>query len=159
VLIRRARRDDLHVLRDVEVRAGARFCEIGMDEIADDEPAPIADDATVWVVELDDEIVGYVLVAEVDDAVHIEQVSVVPEAAGRGVGATLIDRAAEHARELGLGRLTLTTFRDVAWNAPYYERLGFAVVLDAGPELAALVAHERTSIPGVAARVAMERPT
>ena len=23
--------------------------------------------------------------------------------------------------------LTLTTFRDVPWNAPYYERMGFVV--------------------------------
>jgi hypothetical protein len=59
------------------------------------------------------------------------------------------------------GRLavTLTTFRDVPWNAPYYERLGFTVVAaaDQGPELAAVVAEEAQRIPGDAPRVAMRR--
>ena len=55
--------------------------------------------------------------------------------------------------------MTLTTFRDVPWNAPYYERLGFTVVepADQGPELRALVAAEAHRIPGDAPRVAMRR--
>ena len=55
--------------------------------------------------------------------------------------------------------MTLTTFRDVPWNAPYYERLGFRVIApaDQGPELAALVAEEAERIPGDAPRVAMRR--
>ena len=57
-----------------------------------------------------------------------------------------------------LDRLTLTTFTDVPWNRPYYERLGFTVLDDLGPELAALVAHEHEAIPGDAERVAMVRP-
>jgi hypothetical protein len=59
----------------------------------------------------------------------------------------------------GRAAITLTTFRDVPWNAPYYERLGFTVVepADQGPELAALVAEEAERIPGEAPRVAMRR--
>jgi len=55
--------------------------------------------------------------------------------------------------------LTLTTFRDVPWNAAYYERLGFAQIDPAayGPELGARVAHEATSIPADAPRIAMRR--
>ena len=40
--------------------------------------------------------------------------------------------------------MTLTTFRDVPWNAPFYERLGFCV-LDSSeltPELDAVVREE-----------------
>jgi hypothetical protein len=59
----------------------------------------------------------------------------------------------------GRPAVTLTTFRDVPWNAPSYERLGFRVVApaDQGPELAALVAEEAERIPGEAVRVAMGR--
>lgn len=47
-----------------------------------------------------------------------------------------------------------------AWNAPYYSRLGFAVVdqSDQGPELPATIEGEKKSIPGNALRVAMRRP-
>src|SRR5687768_15875860 len=155
MVIRPARIGDLPVLRDVEVRAGAAFRSIGMDEIADDEPGLLDPDATVFVAELDGAVVGYVHVDVVDHALHVEQVSVVPEAAGRRIGAALLDRAAEHARSLGLSRLTLTTFRDVPWNAPYYRRLGFTELDELGPELAVLVERERQVIPGDAPRVAM----
>ena len=41
------------------------------------------------------------------------------------MGRALLAHAADHAREEGLTALTLTTFTDVPWNAPYYARLGF----------------------------------
>jgi hypothetical protein len=57
--------------------------------------------------------------------------------------------------------VTLTTFRDVPWNAPYYERLGFTTVCSGewGPELAALMEVEASRIPGDSPRVAMRRGT
>jgi predicted N-acetyltransferase YhbS len=71
-------------------------------------------------------------------------VSVHPAAAGRGLGRALIEAAAEQARARGEDRVTLTTFADVPWNAPYYQRLGFVVVLEdeQGPELRRIRAHE-----------------
>ena len=40
--------------------------------------------------------------------------------------------------------MTLTTFRDVAWNGPFYSRIGFAEVedLEAHPRLAKELAEE-----------------
>ena len=38
---------------------------------------------------------------------------------------TMVGRVAETARRRGLPAVTLTTFEDVAWNAPWYARLGF----------------------------------
>ncbi len=40
--IRTPRRDELEALRSLERQAGAAFAAIGMDEIADDEPLPVA---------------------------------------------------------------------------------------------------------------------
>ena len=92
-------------------------------------------------------------------AAHVEQVSVATAHAGQGLGALLIDHLGALARADGRPALTLTTFRDVPWNAPYYRRLGFVPVdpADQGPELAALVAREAARIPGDAPRVAMRR--
>jgi len=102
---------------------------------------------------------AYLLAAVVDGALHVEQVSVAPAQARRGIGAALVDHLAAVAAAEGRPALTLTTFRDVPWNAPYYRRLGFAVVErgDQGPELRALVAREAATIPGDAPRVAMRR--
>jgi hypothetical protein len=42
----------------------------------------------------------------------------------------LLDRAAADAAAKGLRALTLTTFAEVPWNAPYYARCGFRVLND-----------------------------
>jgi len=137
-----------------------------MPEIAADEPDSIADledyrsRGRAWVaVDGEDRPVAYLLSKVVDGCAHVEQVSVVRAHAGRALGAALVDHLGDAARREGRPALTLTTFRDVPWNAPYYARLGFAVVEPAeqGPQLAALVAHEATAIPGDAPRVAMRR--
>ena len=130
--IRLATRAELPALQDIERAAGAPFRALGMPEIADDEP-PALDvleryrrAGRCWVaVDESDLPAAYLLAEPVDGALHIEQVSVHPRAARRGVGRALLAHAADHAREEGLTALTLTTFTDVPWNAPYYARLGF----------------------------------
>ena len=134
VRVRSLRADDVDAVRGIEVAAGERFRDVGMPEIADDEPpgrAELLDAAAAgraWVaVEESDRPVGYVLVDDVDDAVHVEQISVHPRHQGRGVGRLLIDHVAWNPAR-GWRTVTLTTFRDVEWNAPLYERLGFRVL-------------------------------
>lgn len=134
-MIRAARPDDLPELRAVERAAGLAFRSIGMDAVADDEPLPVDElaayqsDGRAWVyTDDDDRPVAYLLVAVVDGHAHIEQVSVRPEHARRGVGRRLIDIAREWARARDLPALSLTTYADVPWNAPYYARLGFKVL-------------------------------
>ena len=63
-----------------------------------------------------------------------------PSHQGRGVGRALIERAVVWAAERGMPAITLTTFIDVAWNAPLYRRLGFRVLAegDIGPGLRAV---------------------
>ncbi|WP_326700749.1 GNAT family N-acetyltransferase [Streptomyces sp. NBC_01754] len=143
--IRPARRAELPLLQDIERAAGEPFRTFGMHTIADDEPPPldVLEDYTragrCWVAaeEPDDHPVGYLLADRVDGAAHIEQVSVDPKAARRGVGRALIERLADWAEVQGLDSLTLTTFTGVPWNAPYYERIGFRTLAagEVGEEL------------------------
>jgi N-acetylglutamate synthase-like GNAT family acetyltransferase len=69
--------------------------------------------------------VGYLLADPLDGNAHIEQVSVHPDHGRRGLGRSLVEHLAAWANERGMPALTLTTFADVPWNAPYYERCGF----------------------------------
>ncbi|MFH8902644.1 GNAT family N-acetyltransferase [Streptomyces coeruleorubidus] len=129
---------ELPALQDIERAAGLPFRDLGMPEIADDEP-PALDvlerfrgAGRCWVaVDEQDDPVAYLVAEPVDGALHIEQVSVHPRAARRGVGRALLAYAAERAREEGLAALTLTTFTEVPWNAPYYARLGFRTLTEA----------------------------
>jgi GNAT superfamily N-acetyltransferase len=153
-------------LGDLERAAGEQFRSLGMAAVADDEPASPAvlqsyvDGGAAWVAAgPDDRPLGYLLVDDVDGATHVEQVSVHPSVAGRGIGRALIETAVAHARARGHHRVTLTTFADVPWNAPYYRRLGFEVVPpgDQGPDLRRLRAHEASIGLDRWPRVAMAR--
>jgi GNAT superfamily N-acetyltransferase len=134
-VIRPARPEDLPALRDVEIAAGASFRELGMADVADDDPPTVAElgayqeDGRAWVVaDAADHPVAYLLVQVLDGSAHIDQVSVHPSHARQGLGRGLLDAVAAWAAQRGLSALTLTTFANVPWNAPYYERLGFRVL-------------------------------
>jgi ribosomal protein S18 acetylase RimI-like enzyme len=150
-VLRTAGADEPELLRDIERAAGEVFRDIGMPEIADDEPLPRDTLAAyqragrAWVaVDPAGRVVAYLIAAVVEGDLHIEQVSVHPAAARRGLGRALIDLAADVAAREGLAALTLTTFADVPWNAPYYARCGFRSLgeRDLGPGLRAIRRRE-----------------
>jgi len=80
---------------------------------------------TLWAAEVDGDVVGY-LAGRVDGPrLHIDEVDVLRTHQGRGIGRALLETAAAYARLQGLRELTLTTFRNVPWNAPFYASFGF----------------------------------
>jgi 4-diphosphocytidyl-2-C-methyl-D-erythritol kinase len=74
------------------------------------------------------ELVGFVLVLDLGGMPHIEELDVLPEHGGRGLGSRLLEEVCGWAREAGYPKVTLSTFRDVPWNAPFYQRHGFRIV-------------------------------
>jgi ribosomal protein S18 acetylase RimI-like enzyme len=87
--------------------------------------------------------VGFVHVLVIDGHAHLEQVSVLPELQGRGVGGDLVRGAMAEAAARGFDRLSLCTYRDVPWNGPFYRGLGFTEVTDLAPYERRLRAKER----------------
>jgi ribosomal protein S18 acetylase RimI-like enzyme len=131
-MIRFAEEKDLSRLQDIERKAGLVFSSVGMEAIADDEPPSLQTlrryrrEGCVWIAVNDEnKPVAYVLVDVIDGHTHIEQLSVDPDYARRGIGKELIEYVAQRAIKRGESEITLTTFSDVPWNAPYYRRLGF----------------------------------
>nr|WP_207803139.1 GNAT family N-acetyltransferase [Rhodopseudomonas palustris] len=94
------------------------------------------------------------------DALHIWQMAVHRDQQRRGIGRKLIEAAQRFAADHGSTALTLTTFRDVPWNEPYYQRLGFVTLgeddLDSRLK-AVLDAEARAGLPR-ARRCAMRKP-
>lgn len=133
-MIRAATEADLPALREIERAAGSAFAEIGMVAIAEDEPFSLAELRAylgrAWVTDPGGGPVAYLIADLVDGNAHVEQVSVHPSHARRGLGHALIEHLAVWARDRGCAALTLTTFTEVPWNGPYYRRRGFRVLDD-----------------------------
>ncbi|TSD86291.1 GNAT family N-acetyltransferase [Mycobacterium sp. KBS0706] len=145
--IRPGRPDEVETVRAIEVAAASQFRGVGLPTIAALDPAErqevllrAREGRLLVVADAADRPVGFVLFGEIDGTLHIEELDVHPDHARRGLGAALIERLDAIARDRGLPELTLSTFRDVPWNAPYYARLGFVPMPDEalGPGLAAI---------------------
>jgi GNAT superfamily N-acetyltransferase len=132
VVIRLAKPEDAPLLPDIERSAGHLFLAIpGLEWIAGDhimtvdQHLPAILDQSAWVACQGGEPVAFLSAERTFDALHICEVSVHANMMGRGIGRRLIEAAIAAARASGLCALTLTTFRDIPWNEPYYQRLGF----------------------------------
>lgn len=109
----------------------------------------------------DRRVVGFVHVVPYDLHAHLEQLSVLPAYHRQGIGTALVRAAMEEARWVGFDRMSLNTYRDVAWNGPFYTALGFAEVGlgELQPFQRDLRARERAlGIDEPGARVVMEQP-
>lgn len=137
--VRPAAAADLPLLDEVEARADTVF-RIGGYAIPDLEPL---DAEARQVLVAGTPPFGFVRLDEVDGCAHIQALAVVPGRMRRGVGTALVEAACDWARAQGYPAVTLTTFADVPWNRPFYERLGFTVVDDVTPGVAARRLHEQ----------------
>jgi GNAT superfamily N-acetyltransferase len=163
--IRAPRLDELERLRDIERLAGIRFAEVGLADIAAHEPESIDTlveylrDGRAWVITDHDAPAGYAIVDVVDGLAHLEQLSVLPNRGRQGLGAALLVHVCDWAASRRFDAVTLTTFADVPWNAPFYAKHGFRVMDDAeiGPELRDLRAREAEHGLDPSRRVCMRR--
>lgn len=101
---------------------------------------------------------GFAHVLVLDGAAHLEQLAVEPDLCRRGIGTALVEAACEEAGRRGHDALTLCTYADVDWNAPFYRRLGFEEVGVLAPYQAALrETEQRLGLDRHGRRVVMER--
>lgn len=107
-----------------------------------------------------DRPVGFSILEIVDGDVYIDEVDVHPSHGRQGLGTALVRASCDWALAHGYRAITLTTWRDVPWNGPFYRKLGFEEVPDAalGPQLAAVRREEeRRGLGRQYARCAMRR--
>lgn len=169
IIIRLAEATDAPLLPAVERSAGEAFRAIedlawvadGDDLTVERYAALIADGASWVAVDGDGAIIGFLCAEQAQDELHIWELAVMMERQRAGIGRCLLDAALAWARAAGVGAVTLTTFRDIAWNAPFYRRHGF-VTLDGAHlsvRLAALLAEEEARGLPAHLRCAMRRAT
>jgi GNAT superfamily N-acetyltransferase len=139
--IRVGRREEFAALRGIEFEADRMFESVGIGPFTNDESEDHFDQAALVLV-ADDPPVGFACVELVDGIPHIWQLAVHPDHGRRGHGRALIDAACDWARTQRFEAITLTTYRDVPWNGPFYESLGFVILDTLTPELFAIREHE-----------------
>ncbi|MDF2443235.1 MAG: hypothetical protein JWR01_1438 [Subtercola sp.] len=127
-LVRFAQSTDFEAIEKIENDAD----EILISELAPDEWAPAPTGAArasepgfILVAELDGRVVGFVHVLEAEGVCHLEQLSVAPRDARKGMGRMLVEAAKREAGIRGHSLISLRTFADVPWNAPFYATAGF----------------------------------
>lgn len=147
--IRLARPEDIPALPLLETSAGQAFRGTDQDWIADDivmevdAYPPLVAAGGVWVAEAGEgTVAGFVATAPLDDALHILEMAVHQDHQRKGIGARLMSAALGHARDAGYPAATLTTFRAIPWNAPFYARIGFEILDEPSPTLQAILAEE-----------------
>ena len=111
--------------------------------------------AAVWITEDERGIGGFLITGTMDGDFYIDELSVATSYQRRGVGRALIDAVLADAKQQGFQAATLTTDRELPWNAPYYARLGFRILTpdETPPELSARLASQ----PSPDRRCAMRR--
>ena len=141
--IRQRRPEDDATLVTIENRAAQLFRAYGYGALADDLVRDVEhlrssiEGQQVWVaVDDHDEATGLAAAAPRGDFLHLAELSVDPAHGRRGVGSALVLAVVEAARRANLKGTSLTTFRHVPFNAPFYSRFGFLELpLDEAPPL------------------------
>jgi GNAT superfamily N-acetyltransferase len=136
ILIRTTRIDETDLLPQVERSAGEAFRDVpDLAWVADDEVTGprehrrLAVLGTSWVAVADDQLLGFAIAEHFfGPDLHIHLLAVRREAQGQGLGTQLMRTVLDYAFDSGAARVTLTTFREVPFNEPFYRRLGFTVV-------------------------------
>lgn len=147
VTIRPALADDAEIIQAIETEADALLIErVGATAWppAGDGAERIGSPGFVLLLEDTEERtpVGFVHVLDADGHAHLEQLSVLPSAGRRGYGRRLVGAALDAARDRGYSRMTLRTYAEIPWNAPFYSSCGFLESIPETPFQRALVDTE-----------------
>ena len=160
VRIRPGRSEDAAALPAIERAAGALFRTVPeLAWIADHDvldrddhlEAILRDDGGHWVADVDGALAGFLVGQRDGEGFHIWELAVDIAYQGKGVGRALVTTACDHARGAGCAAVTLTTFRAVPWNEPFYQRMGFVTLTDDALDqrLRDVLAHEiEIGLPG-----------
>ncbi len=170
-MVRHARAADLRRIAAIE-DSGLPLFEEGFGDLSGDALASPAEEGRdrievpgfLLVVGEVGEPVGFAHVVYAEGLAHLAQLSVLPSRAREGLGSALVRRALVEAWQDGFDAVSLTTYRDVAFNGPFYARLGFEEVGEDEPFLRRQRDEERAMGldrhgPRVVMRARLGRPT
>jgi ribosomal protein S18 acetylase RimI-like enzyme len=164
--IRGARSTDIPLLEYIERSAAQLFRTVNLESLLDGptvDPSLLAFMAisnNLWVaVNRWDQPIGFAGGQNIAGNFHIVEISVAQEFQGKGVGKALMATMLDQVRADGYRSITLTTYRYLPWNGPWYSRMGFVEVraTDMGREYLEILEHEAQDGLDVDQRCVMRR--
>ena len=137
--MRPARGNEIGELQNIDLASATLFRGTGLIDFGPlGEPTePIPEDrlrrgfgeGLIWVAVDDrEELVGFALCSDRREDLYLDQLSVLPRHSRRGLGTRLVRRSLQEAEARAFRRVSLSTFRKVPWNGPFYRTLGFREV-------------------------------
>ena len=137
--VRPARGNEVGELQNIDLASASLFRGTGLIDFGPlGEPSqPIPEDrlrkgfgdGLIWVaVDNLEELVGFALCSDRGDDLYLDQLSVLPRHGRQGLGTRLVRRCLQEAEARSFKRVSLSTFRKVPWNGPFYKKLGFREV-------------------------------
>jgi GNAT superfamily N-acetyltransferase len=133
--IRSAHAEELTLLAQIERSAASLFLDTPYAFLASAEPLSIDfvrqrfQAGQVWVAaDPNDTVVGFAITREIDGTIYLQEMDVDPEHGQKGIGSRLVETVIEWTRLQGYSAMSLSTFRDLPWNAPFYAKLGFQTI-------------------------------
>lgn len=152
-----ATEDEIMLLPTIEAEADKIFRQIGINSLP---PAASVEELlrAKAILVHGHPPTGFARLEELDGNAHLEQLSVSPDHAGQGIGGKLLEQACQWASQQGYLAITLSTYKDVKWNAPFYGKHGFKAIEDLSPGLQLLRDHEiELGLDQYGPRVVMKR--
>lgn len=137
--VRPARGNEIGELQNIDLASATLFRGTGLIDfgplgeptqpIPEDRLRKAFGDNLIWVaVDHMEEIVGFALCSDRQDDLYLDQLSVLPRHGRQGLGTRLVRRCLQEAEARAFKRVSLSTFRKVPWNGPFYKKLGFREV-------------------------------
>ena len=77
------------------------------------------------VTDTEDFPVGFLLTSHRPPDLYIDEIAVHPDHGRKGLGGALLEFCIASAKDIGERSISLSTFRNVPWNAPFYVSHGF----------------------------------
>lgn len=132
------RRDEIGALQEIERRAAALFHGTGLlpasgeSSVADAAQHLTAIEAGLsFTARLGRAPIGFAIGWPQPGSIYLAELAVDPDHGRRGAGRALVEHFCAAAWARGGACVTLSTFRDVPWNAPFYAKLGFREIASA----------------------------
>ncbi len=136
--IRLGELEDCAALPEIELAAAEMFRSLNILRNSDEpDVVPLeflqeqCGKGLLWVATFEGAPVGFVVAMDKDGDFYVAELDVHPSHGKKGLGAALMNAICTQAFEAGSPRVTLCTFRDVPWNAPFYTKLGFTEIVNA----------------------------
>lgn len=131
--ITKAEVDDIPALIAVDTAASALFEPTGLlkpEALSDHVPADVFESeiplGNVFVARNNHGwAIGFALIRLRGNGLYLDQVSVHPDHGQKGIGRALVIRVLTEAERRKLPHVSLSTFREISWNGPFYASLGF----------------------------------